>query len=80
MLKIMKKLNYRKLYCVHIHGVKLFEAYIINQIEHDVDLLVLQNHLATCSYKMVSCVNKNCDITMQRKNFTLHMTTTCHSM
>jgi len=49
----------------------------LNQTEHDVDLFVLQNHLATCSCKIVSCLNKNCDIAMRRKNLKLHMTTTC---
>jgi len=37
----------------------------------------LQNHLASCQLKAVSCTNQNCEMKVVRKDLTEHLTTMC---
>ncbi|KAL9954729.1 hypothetical protein ACROYT_G042302 [Oculina patagonica] len=36
-------------------------------------------HLASCLFKLVSCTNENCQVTVQRKDLEEHATITCQS-
>ena len=47
-------------------------------------LLILQNvyyfkqaHLEACPFKIVTCTNENCHVTIKRKDFEQHVTNTC---
>jgi len=36
-----------------------------------------EDHLASCSFKLVSCTNENCQVTIQRKELEEHATNSC---